>query len=109
MTERGPIERVLARLSGSGGHAAPDARVLRRVRWRLVAWSAGATLVVLVVLGVAIYTAVAGSLASSGQQQLSERASILSDVISNPRLGVGPGDRDRLPIGFAFGGPSSGT
>ena len=38
-----------------------DARLLRRVGWRLVAWSGGSTLVVLVALGVALYVSVAAS------------------------------------------------
>ena len=43
-----------------------EAPVLRRTRRRLIAWSAGSTLVVLVVLGVAIYVAAASSLAATG-------------------------------------------
>ena len=39
-----------------------DAALVRRVRWRLLAWSGGSTLAVLVLLGSLIYVAVANSL-----------------------------------------------
>jgi signal transduction histidine kinase len=50
-----------------------EAPILRRTRRRLIAWSAGSTLVVLVVLGVAIYAAAATSLAATGTNQLKAR------------------------------------
>lgn len=84
---------------------APDAEVVRRVRWRLAAWSGGATFVVIVVLGIAIYAAVAGSLASSGRQQLDARADAIQDFLTSGRRGPG----ERPPIEFAFGGATSGT
>ena len=52
---------------------APEAPILRRTRWRLIAWSGGSTLVVLIVLGIAIYVAAATSLAASGTRQLQAR------------------------------------
>ena len=39
-----------------------DAALVRRVRWRLLAWSGGSTLAVLVLLGTLIYIGVASSL-----------------------------------------------
>ena len=56
-----------------------DARLVRDVRWRLVAWSGGSTLLVLLVLGVALYLSVASSLRTSGLTALDGRA---SDLIS---------------------------
>jgi signal transduction histidine kinase len=50
-----------------------DARLLQRTRWRLVAWSGVSTLVVLVVLGAALYAVVAGTLAGASVAQLSAR------------------------------------
>ena len=41
--------------------AVSDAALVRRVRWRLLAWSGGSTLAVLVLLGSLIYVAVANS------------------------------------------------
>lgn len=83
-----------------------DARLLRRVRWQLVAWSGGVVLVVLVALGVVLSVAVARSLEANGVAQLEERAAGLGRFIANDpgRPGLG-----RPPIGIAFGGPSSGT
>jgi signal transduction histidine kinase len=83
----------------------PDAEVVRRVRWRLAAWSGGATFIVIVALGIAIYAAVAGSLASSGRQQLNVRADAIQEFLASRR----PGPRERPPIEFAFGGATSGT
>src|SRR5579884_2636460 len=60
---------------------AADARLLRRVRWRLAAWSGGTTLAALFVLGLALYLAVARSLAASGTDQLEERATALRAFI----------------------------
>ena len=44
-----------------------DARLLRRVRWQLVAWSGGIVLVVLVSLGIVLSIAVARSLEATGE------------------------------------------
>jgi len=52
---------------------ADEARLLRRTRWRLVAWSGISTLVVLVVLGAGLYTAVANTLFNASVTQLSNR------------------------------------
>jgi signal transduction histidine kinase len=77
-----------------------DGQLIRGVRWRLVAWSGLTTLVVLALLGVALYVVAARSLESSGVQQLENRTAAFR---RNPNPGGGPGQ------GFVFGGESSGT
>ncbi len=52
---------------------AGEGRLIRSVRWRLVAWSGISTLVVLVVLGAALYAAVANTLAAASAAQLEDR------------------------------------
>ncbi|HKG55898.1 MAG TPA: HAMP domain-containing sensor histidine kinase [Candidatus Limnocylindrales bacterium] len=79
-----------------------DARLVRDVRLRLVAWSGGITLLVLLVLGAAIYVAVARTLAASGERQLENRAGQIVDFLRRE-------DRRDPPTGLAFGGGSSGT
>jgi len=91
----------------SGGAAeererAQDARMVRGVRWRLALVSAAATLLVLLILGVAVYAAVADSLWSQGIDQLRQRADSLASFIEDP----GRGD---APIGILVGGRGSGT
>lgn len=83
---------------------AADARLLRRVRWRLAAWSGGTTLAALFVLGLALYLAVARSLAASGTDQLEERATALRAFIQR-----GLDEAEGPPVGFSFGGGASGT
>ncbi|HEX5148682.1 MAG TPA: HAMP domain-containing sensor histidine kinase, partial [Candidatus Limnocylindrales bacterium] len=80
---------------------AADGRLIRHVRRNLVLWSGGTTLLVLVVLAVALYAAVAGSLANSGIEQLDARMSLVR--------GERPDPRDETRLGFIFGGGSSGT
>jgi signal transduction histidine kinase len=91
-----------------------DARLLRGVRWRLVAWSAGSTLILLLVLGTALYVAVQSSLASASRARLQQQADDVSRFLSR----LPPGglhqprqhDPDDPPIGSPqFGGPGSGT
>jgi signal transduction histidine kinase len=82
---------------------AADARLIRGVRWRLVFWSALSTLVVLAILGAALYGTVARSLESTGVQVLTDRTNQIVDVLENPRGRPGP------EYGFIFGGDSSGT
>jgi signal transduction histidine kinase len=81
----------------------PDARLLQRVRWQLVAFSGGATLVVLLVLGALLYWIVATTLASNSVAQLQARCDGLVDVVEGGR----PFDPGQL--GLAFGGRGSGT
>jgi signal transduction histidine kinase len=49
---------------------AADNRLIRRVRWQLVAWSGFSTLLVLVVLGARLYLIAARTLQDRGNQQL---------------------------------------
>ena len=82
--------------------AVDDARLMRRVRWRLVAWSGGSTLLVLLLLGAAIYVATASSLTASGMAALQGRVDQYRSVLT----GSAP-DSDRSPADFVFG--SGGT
>jgi signal transduction histidine kinase len=93
---------------------AGDARLLRRVRWRLVAWSAGSTLILLLVLGAALYLSVDASLNAAARTQLERQADeVVGFLSANP--GDGFGDPDEGPDGRPrigqpeFGGPGSGT
>jgi signal transduction histidine kinase len=81
-----------------------DAALLRRTRRRLIAWSGGLTLVILLALGILVYGAVANQLATRGTAVLVSRATEVAGIISRP----GP-IGDRPPFGFAFGGEQSGT
>ena len=94
-------------------HPDGDARLLRRVRRRLVAWSAGSTLVILLVLSAALYGSVRASLDGTGTQQLQDRAASLEREIAratgaSPSPGGPPGEDSEFgrPV---FGGPASGT
>ncbi|HYK96593.1 MAG TPA: HAMP domain-containing sensor histidine kinase [Candidatus Dormibacteraeota bacterium] len=79
--------------------AGADARLMRAVRWRLVAFSGGSTLLVLIVLGIALYVSVASSLAASSQAVLADRASELAaQMRGEPPTAGGPG------FDFLFGG-----
>lgn len=77
-----------------------EAGLVRGVRWRLVAWSGGSTLLVLLALGLALYVSVATSLASTGLAALEQRA---EEIRSFGRGPSGPGGADS-PIDFLFGG-----
>ena len=91
--------------------ATADGELIRRTRRRLVAWSGGLTLVILLVLGIAVASVVARSLAATGEEQLRQRASLLLSVARGPlptRGGGGGGPRGG-ELGLAFGGPTSGT
>jgi signal transduction histidine kinase len=80
---------------------ASDGRLIRNVRRNLVLWSGGTTLLILLTLAVALYAAVAGSLASSGISQLDARMSLIR--------GDRPDPADVSRYGFIFGGGGSGT
>jgi signal transduction histidine kinase len=93
--------------------AESEAPILRRTRWRLIAWSAGSTLVVLVILGIAIYVAAATSLAAGGTAQLQARVDQLSGAgFPTATLGatqvVGVTSDPSQP-GLVIGGDASGT
>ena len=78
-----------------------EAGLLRRVRLQLALWSGGITLVLLLVLGGAVYIAVDRSLSNSGTAQLVSQA----NQITRGR----PGPNQLPEAGFIFGGPGSGT
>jgi len=99
---------------GTDGGQPGDARLLRGVRWRLVAWSAGLTAAVLLSLGVALYVGVQASLAAAGRAQLAAQADGVSRFVE--RVGEGglhePHEHgpDEPPLGAPeFGGPGAGT
>jgi len=78
-----------------------DGRLIRNVRRNLVLWSGGTTLLILLALAVALYAAVAGSLANSGISQLDARMGLIR--------GDRPDPADASRYGFIFGGGGSGT
>ena len=84
-----------------------DARLLRRVRLRLVAWSGAITLAIVVILGVAVYLTVDQALSNAGHDQLQGRTSAIAPLIQS--AGQRPGDLSPRFLGFATGGSSSGT
>ena len=69
-----------------------DGRLLRRVRMRLIAWSGGSTLVVLLVLGIALYAAVANSLAGASVAQLAGRTDPVASALQGQPQAPSPGD-----------------
>ncbi len=125
MDRRGPVRRSLdawearvrrvvrvpwvERSSTSRGDrrpASPDAAMLQRVRWRLVAWSGGTTVVVIALLGAAVYAAAANSLAANSRSQLQTRATSLERCLT----GAARGPDDCGPaLAFSIGGPLAGT
>jgi two-component system sensor histidine kinase CiaH len=106
-------------LTGSGSdnprtaEPSADGALVRRTRWRLLAWSGGSTLLVLVALGSLLYAAVAGSLAAASRQQLSDRA---NSMIGSVKASLSLMELDPFGVaispaqpGFAIGGAASGT
>jgi signal transduction histidine kinase len=113
----GDAAHRLARRRGRSAEPSPDGALVRRVRWRLLAWSGGSTLLVLIGLGSLLYAAVAGSLAAAGRQQLTDRAASLivgvkasaekaSEIVDRRALGI---TSDAAKPGFVIGGSTSGT
>ncbi len=90
----------------SGSPATAESALLRRTRLRLMLWSGGLTLVVLVILGGAVYLTVSRALAAGGEAVLRDRAGDVARFVSGPGPGQRPG---RSPIGVSFGGRGSGT
>jgi signal transduction histidine kinase len=92
--------------TGPGGSVAgdDDATLLRRTRLRLLAWSGGLTLLILVLLGALVYGAVSRSLAQRSTAVLEAQAADAARIVSRP----GPLP-DRPPFGIRFGGEGSGT
>jgi len=81
-----------------------DARLVRGVRWRLVLFSGGTTLLILLALGALLYVRVASSLQTAGVAQLDARADSLKQF-----LGGSDDPSNGTPTGLIFGGGSSGT
>jgi signal transduction histidine kinase len=98
-------------VNAAGGPASPeagDARLIARVRRRLVLWSGGITLVILVILGVAIYVTAAWSLGRDSTAALQDRAGRIAALVTRtPDVPFRPGDD--TPLGPGFGGPTAGT
>jgi len=76
-----------------------DARLVRSVRRRLVLWSGGTTLLVLLVLAAALYLSVASTLETAGVAVLDGRASDIVAAIRHEREAAEGPHTD-----FAFGG-----
>ncbi|HEY6012484.1 MAG TPA: histidine kinase dimerization/phospho-acceptor domain-containing protein, partial [Candidatus Limnocylindrales bacterium] len=96
-------------------HRSPDQPLLRRTRLRFLGWSAGVTLVALVLVGGAIYVAVASSLADAATDQLRNRAtemgakvSIGNEMFFQSKVAAGVVSDPAQP-GVVLGGASSGT
>jgi signal transduction histidine kinase len=93
----------------------PDQPLLRRTRLRFMGWSAGVTLVALVLVGTAIYSAVAASLAEASTDQLRSRAADMSTAVSAGKRAILDGGNAAFVVsdpgkpGIVFGGESSGT
>jgi signal transduction histidine kinase len=89
---------------GAGQAAlADEARLIRGVRWRLVAWSGLSTLAVLTVLAVALYAVVANTLATASVAQLTQRTAAITAFLEGGTTNGLPG-RGPDPGGFVFGG-----
>jgi two-component system, OmpR family, sensor histidine kinase CiaH len=93
----------------SGETPAADVRLLRRVRWRLVAWSGGITLLILVALGAILLASLTQSFQSNGERLLRDAARNLTDRIDRGPSGFPANPEGDLPLGLRFGGPTSGT
>ena len=109
-----PVAGSVAAGSRPARGASGDAALVRRVRWRLLAWSAGSTLLVLLALGVALYLAVASSLRAEGLEQLERRGRlVVADVARSnvPAVTPLPGVVAQGPtdLGVSFLGPATGT
>ncbi len=108
-TATGPLGLPLESEPFTTAASGPDAPLLRRTRRRLVAWSAATMLVALLVLGVAIYGAVASSLAATSQGQLEQRAAGLERFISNVPGPFPDRFQNQPDVGISFGGPAPNT
>jgi signal transduction histidine kinase len=93
-----------------------EGRLLRDTRVRLLGWSGGSTLVVLIALGLALHIAVATSLANETVTRLRERAAIMQSVVERTPFpsppGLPPGEAvTTVPsdVGFVLGGATFGT
>jgi len=93
--EPAPLQPDAAEAAAAEG----DARLVRSVRWRLLAWSGGTTLLVLLVLGAALYFTVAKTLEANGIAVLGNRADQIVSAVTHERPAG-----DRPPTDFLFGG-----
>ena len=78
---------------------ADEARLLRRTRWRLVAWSGLSTLAILSVLAIALYAVTAQTLESASVAQLEQRTESITRFLVGGSDDQEPGDE----LGFLFG------
>jgi two-component system sensor histidine kinase CiaH len=88
-----------------------ESRVLRATRWRLVAWSGGLTLAVLLVLGATIYFSVTRFMAEEARDVLERRAALMAPIIVVGGVQQGPISIafDEATAGVTFLGPASGS
>ncbi|HYM82729.1 MAG TPA: HAMP domain-containing sensor histidine kinase [Candidatus Dormibacteraeota bacterium] len=86
--------------------APDDAGLLRRTRLRLVAWSGGITLAVLLLLGATLFAAVRTSLESDSVAQLRQRADVIGRVVGRLPAGTDGSSPELRP---GFGGPNAAT
>lgn len=99
--QSGSTRDEVARAEADGQVA--DQRLLRRVRWRLALWSGGATLVVLLALGVAIWVSVRDALATGGIGEARARADAVATYVD------AGGVYERAPLGVILTGRGSST
>ena len=86
--------------SAEAAALADEARLIRRVRLRLLAWSGFSTLLVLVVLGAALYTVVANTLAGASMEQLRSRIDpIVAALTGNSQTPGDPRDQQGFLLG----------
>ena len=80
-----------------------DAHILRRTRLRLMAWSGGITLVILLVMGVAIYSAVSNLVTNDSVSRLRGYADLYGRAISG-KVPSGPPQRLDPEFGTRYAG-----
>jgi two-component system, OmpR family, sensor histidine kinase CiaH len=103
------LARPRARSSISEPAVLGDARLLRGVRRRLVAWSGAITLAILLVLGGAIYFTTARNLAAVAEGSLKYRADTVRSALAGAPSRPEGRPPDFFRLGFALGGPASGS
>lgn len=81
-----------------GAAGAGEARILRRTRWKLVAWSAGSTFLVLLAMGAVLYAATARWLAEDAERQLRERAAMLAFGVASVEVTGGGVTMTEMPL-----------
>jgi two-component system sensor histidine kinase CiaH len=91
------------------GRQPGDAHLLRRVRWRLVAWSAGSTLVMLLLLGSAIFFSAQATLTATATGQLQDLMEMRRSQIAGPSGGPRPRPDEDAFGQPGFGGSAAGT